>query len=85
MPWAASPSTTTRPRYQRSSGRTANSPHRIGLAAARIISVTAGCQPRKDATGTSSGTSATEPSWGQNRGDSTTAKKFTSSPAPPMA
>ena len=62
-----------------------NSAHEIGLAAARIISVTAGCQPRKEATGNSSWTSATEPGCNQIFGVSTTAKKFTDSPLPPMA
>ena len=68
MPCAASPSSTIRPWCQRSSGRTVNRPHRNGLAAARIISVTAGCHPRNDATGTSSATWTTEPSAGQTAG-----------------
>ena len=65
IPWAASPRMTTRPRYQRSSGRTPNSDHRMGLEAARIISVTAGCQPRNEATGTSSPTSMIDASCSQ--------------------
>ena len=62
-----------------------NSAHEMGLAAALIISVIAGCQPRKDATGTSSWTSATVEGCSQIFGVSTTAKKFTDSPLPPMA
>ena len=85
MPWAASPRMTTRSRCHRSSGRTVNSAHEMGLAAAWIISVMAGCQPRKEATGSSSCTSAVEPGCSQIFGVSTTAKKFTDSPWPPMA
>ena len=59
-----------------------NSAHRSGLAAARIISVTAGCQPRNEPTGTSSPTSITDASCIQILGVSTTAKKLTDSPLP---
>src|SRR3712207_7752077 len=43
-------SSTARPRDQRSSGRTVNSPHRTVCSTAPTISVTAGCQPAKAAT-----------------------------------
>ena len=72
-------------RFQHHRTRTVNSAHEIGLDAALIISVMAGCQPRNEATGRSSGTSATEPGCSQILGVSTTAKKFTDSPLPPMA
>ena len=65
MPCAASPRMTTRPRCQRSSGRTVNSAQEIGLATAPIISVTAGCQPRKAATASSARPRPPTGAWGQ--------------------
>jgi hypothetical protein len=62
-----------------------NSAHDMGLAAALIISVIAGCQPRKDDTGTSASTSAVVPGCSHTFGFWTTAKKFTDSPLPPNA
>jgi hypothetical protein len=76
---------TTRPRCQRNRGRTTDNDQRIGLAAAAIISLIAGCQPWNEATGTSAPTSATDPSAIHCFGPSTTAKKLIELPLPPMA